>query len=313
MFKPKTMPSRRPHPVVPLLLAVFCPFMVFACMTGGIHFPPSEAPPIKAQKSLRVYASWPHFKKSGVHLEEGDVFTLIVAGRIRTYPRKYPQRWDGPVNRLYTLIGDAYHDWYLFNGTNVARAGGEILFYVKDGNFNVYEGKPYNPEYYKDNDGSFKVTVIVWKDKDPEAIRAYLQAMAALNPKNEAVQSTYAHSAVFKEYYLARVDTEKEVEKTRAQLSQLKEETHREKPSSGASVVDKMGAGALAGALPPGDKDAQVALLEEKLEKLVTSLAQLEDVQKQLEAEREKSARLAQELESRKGLEEDARADRFPP
>jgi hypothetical protein len=296
-----------------LIIAIIGTLLHSGCMTGGsLNLPSSHSVPFKEYKDLVIRSHWPHFKESGIFLKEGDLYSVIVTGKINTNPKQHPSRWQGPQRRLMMMTGNLYYGPAPVNGTREAKENGEIKFYVQDGDFDIYGGKAYHPEWYKDNRGSFRVTIFVWKKNETDSITSYLRDLTAANPDNDAVKSTYEQNEIFKEYYLARIETQKEVEKTKTQLGALKQTPPVESQPSSTNFTEKMGSAALL-ATERNTKDAQIANLEAKLTKLTATLAKLEDLQQQLEAEKQKSARLAQELESTKVIAEEASADRLPP
>lgn len=297
-----------------LIIGTIGALLLSGCMTGGsLNLPPTENDPVKVHKSLKVYANWTKFKNSGVYLEKGDLFTIIVTGKINTSPKRHPSRWEGPERRLHMLIGGTYYGLAPTEGTREVREAGEIAFFIKDGIFDTYKGKALKPEWYRDNRGGFNVNLFVWKKEDMASVSPYLKNLVALNPDSEALKNTYKQTQAFEEFYLARIETEKEVEETKNQLGKLKKSAGTEGATADPSSSHKMGAGGATAMAQTEDKDAQITLLEAKLTKLTATLAKLEDLQQQLEAEKQKSARLAQELESTKVIAEEASADRLPP
>jgi len=189
------------------------------------------------------------------------------------------------------MLGDKYYGWAPANGTRVAKYGGEISFYIKEGMFDNVKGQALNPEWYENNRGQFDIFIVVWRDRNWEYIHAYLDRLAQLNPENLPVRRTLEQADDFKTYYIARMETEKELEQTRIKLSALKGATASEASASGTTEIKEPDPDAT-GTVEVNSKDARIA---------------------RLEAEREKSARLARELESRKEQADADQADRMPP
>jgi len=288
--------------------------LLSGCATeGNIKLPDLEIDSIRSYKQLNVYASWPHFKKTGIFLDKGDLFSIIISGKINTNPRKYPNRWLGPASRLHMMIDSNYYGYVPVNGTRESKYRGEIKFYINDGHFNTLTGKAEKPEWFKDNKGKFELTIIIWRTNNWDKIIDTFANLKGINTGNELLKETYEQTQRFKDYYLARMEAEQELEKTKSELGALKDSEPLEVQDVDKNITNKMGSAALAAVKKNEGKDAQIEQLEAKLAKLQETLAQLDDIKRQLEAEKEKSAKLAQELETKAAIEQSHSADPFPP
>ncbi len=297
-----------------LLVAGLGGLLVTGCSTGGAVTLP--APPhdnIKVYKQISVWAHNPSVKKTDVFLEKGDLFTVIISGRVNTNPKHFPHRWQGPYDRLKMLLGHDYYGDTPINRTLESEHSGEIKFYVKDGDFDRKKGNAIHPEWYNDNRGKFEAVLIIWKNKEWEQISNFFREIAALNPENEAVRMASRQAERYTNIHLAELKTKKELENTREQIDNLKKSPASDDGLSVQTHPDAMGSGALAAAEKTEGKDGEIAALEAKLTTLTAALAQLEETKKELAAERERSTRLSEELKASNSQGGGGGLDQYPP
>ena len=287
-----------------LAAALVAAFILQGCLTSGrIKSPVPDPGQIKSYTTVRVAANWHRVTKTGVVLEEGDLFSILVTGKVNTNPKNYPGRWQ-QFGRLRMMLDDQYYGVSPIHRTLEAKHRGEIGFYVWDGDFDHASGRALHPDWYTSNQGKFDVTVIVWKTRNWTYIGDFLKQMETLNPEVENVRRLAAQTERFKKIYQREIETAQEVEKTREQLADLKKSAASQAKQPNPGTPETMGAAALAAA----DNERDTKLVE-----LKATLRQLEEIQEQLAAEREKSARLSQALENREALEDPAAGDRYAP
>ena len=287
---------------------------ITGCSTGGNVTLPAPPPDnIKVTKQISVWAHNSSVKKTGVFLEKGDLFSVMITGRVNTSPRKNPNLWSGPYDRLEMMIGHDYYGGTPINRTLESDHSGEIMFYVRDGDFDRKKGKAIHPEWYNDNRGKFEAVLIIWKNKEWEQISKFFREIEALNPENEAVRRASGQAETYKNFYLAKMTTVKDVERTKEQISSLKASSAADRDPSAKTFPDAMGSSALAATEKAEGKEGEIAVLETKLATLMATLAQLEEIKKELAAEREKSTRLSEELEATNRQGSSAEYDQYPP
>ncbi|KPJ76187.1 MAG: hypothetical protein AMJ54_12545 [Deltaproteobacteria bacterium SG8_13] len=263
------------------LLAAIAAIALTGCSAPLIKMP--EPPPsiVRQHASVRVQASYPGLKKTGIHIDKGDYYTVLVDGKVNTNPRRYPGRWQSPMARLRLFAGDLPISRYAFNNIEQSYHAGEIAFVVKDGKFNYEKRGAMNPKWYKDNVGSFQVSVIIWEEEDYQRIAAFLEKLHAADPENEVLGDIAKTAAHYRDIQVVEKDTNQQVAETRELIDQLKAGT-------GSSKVAA---------------DPRVAQLESKLAALKATLSQLDEMKKQLAAEKEKSVQLTQQLEQQEQRE----------
>lgn len=159
----------------------------------AVTLPQLDQDRIKAHKTVRVYANRSMPTATGVTVSEGDLYSLVITGRVGT------NRWNqqqlgydgvGPRGRLWVIIDGEYQTVPPINSTIDARVSGEIALRVRD------EGG-YG---YKDNTGSFDATIIVWETQDIDFIVDYFKQLAELNPDIKAPRKTHAQTVEFRDY-----------------------------------------------------------------------------------------------------------------
>ena len=135
---------------------------------------------------------------------------------------------------------------------------------------------------YKDNTGFFDVTVIVWKTEDYQKIANFLMELVDYNPDNIALAFAHKHAIGMQRIQkieLAQNQASKEIVATENILKELKQKT-------AAPISEKEKAAA----------QQQVAALEDRLEALGETMAELEQMKVALEHERQRTTQLTQQL-----------------
>ncbi len=301
------------------------------CATGErIKLPEARPEKIRVYQQVSVWANRSAAKGTGVYLKKGELFSLLITGKVNTSPRRYPRRWESHYARLGMMLDDQYYGFTPSNRTTVSDHSGEIRFYVKDGGFDHRRGKALHPEWYQNNLGRFDVTIIVWAQKDWAYVSAYFKQVMALNPDSNTARVASSHAERYRDYYIAEMETVKAVAETQKRIESLKQSSP---PVSEDKRIDS-----LKPLLPPGPDDAvqsawgatqahaglpadtaksttkdnEIAILEARLADLMAKLDRLEEIKQELAAEREKTARLSEELQAstRQGGEQ---ADQSPP
>ena len=185
-----------------LLVTVFCSMFVNACKSAGIVKPPShDQNYIAAYKNLTVRANKPYPIKTGIIVKKGELYTIMVTGKVNTNPDHHPNRWQGPKRRLGMFVGNEYYGTAPANKTLESHLSGELMFYVQDAAFDFQKRRARDPYHYDNNIGRFNVSVLVWEGKDWDAIRNSLIKLKLLNPGNEAVENTLKQTDIFRKEY----------------------------------------------------------------------------------------------------------------
>jgi hypothetical protein len=273
-------------------------------------------------------------QSTGIYLEEGDVYTVLATGTVDTWPRV--GRETGPSSaRFIARIGKSpyFHPilWAHNAAIHTAYESGKLYFGIIDGKMTRH-GKPLNPEYYRDNIGSFSVDIIVWERGDYVRIAEFLATMKEKDPENPPLIDALGQANRHKRIYLAEARTSKEIEETKEEIQKLKEEsdsgtydleaydamTYKElhlastkeepekekdrpiKPAPDEKSVprDKPPAAEM-------KKQERIAQLEAKLAKLTETLDQLEEMKEKFEEERKRTRLLSKELEEKERREKD--------
>ena len=256
---------------------------------------------IKEYKNIYVRANAPYLQKTGIYIKKGETYSVLAKGKVNTWASRYPNRWEGPIKRLSAAIGNnrVWTGYYTLNSD----FSGELKFGVRDGYFHYDNGKAYNPEYYPRNLGGFYVDIIVWKTNDYNKIVNFFEKIKAEYPENEIIQLALDSANRYKEIFFAEVKASKEIEETKRQIRKLKDESKSVKDQKPANIKRQE---PLAKDKPLSDDVKQkkaITELETKLAQLVNTLEQVDEMKKQLEEEREKTALLSQQLDEKEKKE----------
>lgn len=131
--------------------------------------------------------------------------------------------------------------------------------------------------YYPDNFGSFNVDIIVWAREDYSEIAAFLRQILETDSENKELARVLIVAQMYESINIAKSETTDQLEDTSKELNDLKKDI---KKGTANTLV----------------KNEQIADLEERLESLSNTLAQLEEMKTQLGEERKKSELLSQQL-----------------
>jgi hypothetical protein len=296
--------------------------LILGCATEPVVKMPDSLPSsIKSYKQFTLWAGNPGMKPTGVHLDELDVCTILATGTMDhctrggcTYRDVRPEHgW--PLVLRYGKASTAISALPPGSGGATQRAlySGELYLGYRSGEL-YPSGDPRNPEWYRDDAGSYSITIIVWAKDDYQAIADFLRQLWQREPQNKAVADALAQADRMIKVLLAANKASKEIEQTKKEIQSLKEAPAPFPKASQEAVAPKPQADtSLPAKSPPAsqplkqgnDKEQNLAKLEERLAKLTEQLAQFEAMKKEVEQERKKSEALAKELEQKQKTEHD--------
>ena len=235
-----------------LTLLLSCLAACTGCTTKAV-IPELTSEHIKAVNSVTVYAKNSRAVKTGVHVNKGDFYTLIATGYVGTSRMDRPSGGypgQGPERKLDVMIDKELQIAPPINATLASPIEGEISLVVFDRGFIHELGyAKYNRQHYKDNTGSFAVTVIVWNTKNVDHIVAFFNKFKTLNPENDAVDELIAQANSLKTAMVGAQLASAPVDEAK----QTKQETitaPQEEPGSSNSQLNKEVAAVPAAPLP---------------------------------------------------------------
>ena len=123
---------------------------------------------------------------------------------------------------------------------------------------------------------SFSVDIMVWITKDYSEIARYLQLVSQNYPTDYAIKHAYRNARIYNDVILAELETTKEIERTKQTIEDIKGQAE----SKATAHVDQQ----------------QLQNLEQRLVKLSATLAELEQMKRELGMERQKTEQLSQQL-----------------
>jgi len=283
------------------LLSMSCYFfilsllMINGCSRSILPIDKNEPLPpiIKSFKHTSIPAGIDGMRNTGVFIDVEDTYTIMATGSIDFCPRggcgyNNVRPEDGwPV--MAKIKKDGFFFRPISKGRNYVTAknwkSGYLYLGYRTGNVDLH-GKALNPEYYRDDTGSFSVDIIVWKKDDYVQIAAFLEKMKARDPNNKVIIDTLEYANMLKNYQLAEAKASKEVDETKKMIQELKGDSKK------IEQDDKTVAGEMA-------NEKKIKELETKLAELMKTLAQIDEMKAQLEEEKKKTAQLSQELEEK--------------
>jgi hypothetical protein len=294
---------------------------ILSCATEpAIKVPESLPSSVKSYKDFTLWAGNPGMKKTGIHLNKLDAYTLLATGSMDYCVRGGCNYRDVRPEHGWPLvarIGDGNYfsplptNWA--GVTQTASGSGELYLGYRAGELNP-SGEPKVPQSYRDDAGSFSVSIIVWASHDYQAIADFLERAKRKDPQNKPLNDALAQAERMKQVQLAANKASKEIEETKNEIQALKAEPS---PSSKApqrvesptvpvsEAKDQKPSPASQPTLEGADKEKKISQLEERLTRLSEQLAQLEGVKKEFEEEKKKTEAMAKELEQKQKREQD--------
>ena len=290
-----------------LLISTFLTLLfltLLGCPKPNIQLPKSLPPIVKEYKHVTLIGSRPGMKNTGVHLGQGELYSIMATGSIDLWAHGAPPGFLWHDVRpelgwpLIVRVGEhsVGYPFYTKNGfSQVSSQSGYLFLGCRDGQV-TSSGKPLSPEDYRDNTGAFSVDIIVWKEADWIKIADFLSQVLQKEPSNKAVVDVHADAERYASIARAEQLAKNEIEKTEQQISELKKEAVQPgaQPASGEQQPTE--------ALPEGDKIDQ---LQARLKKLLESQAQLAEMKKELEEEKKKTSLLAEKLGEKEKREQE--------
>jgi hypothetical protein len=303
-----------------IIYRLFVLFIITALANGCVAEPNlklSGNPPdiIKSYKHVSIMGGNSKMKDTGVRIEKGEVYTVLVTGSIDFCPKggcqwrrvtpdlgwPFIARVGDPGTSGYFRPLSTYNNSNHITKTHYSPPGNLFVGY-KEGPLDT-NGNALRPEWYRDDIGAFSVDVIVWQTEDWIRIADFLENRFQADPENVALKEAYEQAAKYRKIELARKETSRALEETQNQIKTIAQEVQLKKAPPPAEHSLPMVTEPAAGA---GDaSENRVAALEAKLQKLTLMLASLEDMKKQLNEERKKSEQLAAQRDEFEAREKD--------
>jgi hypothetical protein len=258
------------------------------CVASVLHMPERLPDLIQDYDSVTVRADYPALKDTGIMVTAGQPLSVIVKGKVRVHGNRPSAPWHGPYTKLSMWIGSKIVTASGFE-TFDAPFSGELRFGVRDGgDFNVRTGKAIEPRNYRNNQGRFQVDIIVWRTRDYGEIARFFKAQMQEGEDQIEIRMAYNYLSPYDKIDSARSEATQKIDQTRQELDHLIAAS-RQRPSP---------------ALPADDQAAKLADLETRLGQLMVTVEKLDEMKKQLEAERTKTAALSRQLEEQEAREQ---------
>ena len=302
-------------PALRFMLSCVLFLTLLGCIKPNIQLPEPLPPLIKEYKHVTLFGNSPGMKNTGVHLEPGEVYSILASGSIDLWTRGAPPSFKYHDVRpemgwpLMMRVGEQAAFKPLYNGTGITLANyrsGPVYLGIKDGVVSGY-GEPYKPEIYRDNTGAFSVDIIVWKEADWIQIADFFAGLARQHPDNKVVADAHQQAEQYASIARAEQLAKKEIEKTEQEISELTKEagSPAAQPLPGQQQIAEVFAKAAEKAAKDVAKEDRIAQLQGRLEKLLEGQAQLEEMKKELEEEKKKTSLLAEELGEKERREQE--------
>ncbi len=162
-------------------------------MTSTIKIPQPQPEIVREYKHVNLYGNYPGMQNTGIHLNEGDTYSIFATGSVDERPKAPPgYKYDVRPEHGWPFMvrigkNPCITPLYQRNAVSIAADNtGDLFMGIRDGQVDSY-GSPLHPERYKDNIGLYKVFVIVWHKQDWPRISEIFHQLQETNPDNKAV------------------------------------------------------------------------------------------------------------------------------
>ena len=140
---------------------------------------------VKHYKSATVEAGTPGMHPTGVQVKKGDYIIFLAKGSIDLSPGRGEAYIYGPKGLLlYLLRENDRLGEYVEPEFIEMKEDGEIYLGYR-GSAMTPQGKPLNPQVFKNHTGSFTVRIIVSKTKDPDLIIKFFEETSLSQPDDK--------------------------------------------------------------------------------------------------------------------------------
>ena len=223
-----------------LIGCCLCSVLIGGCAAGPVIQLPKPMPDIVATyKSVLVYADRPGMQNSGVQVKKGDHITLMAKGEVDLAPHMVGYVF-GPSSKLFYRIGETGYRLPYYSGAYgyTVGEGGNIYLGISEGRM-TDKGEPLEPDFYRNNRGSFIVDIIVWKENDPVRIAEFLEAISRKDPQNKELKKYTENFKYLRERALAAKEENKDVGDTKKAPTVMKTEQVQEEKEKKVSASNE--------------------------------------------------------------------------
>ncbi|MBN2124669.1 MAG: hypothetical protein JW821_10275, partial [Deltaproteobacteria bacterium] len=226
-----------PPPLHCLVLALILSVLTLAgCAAPPAKMPASLPSIVREHKHLYLHGGEKGMIDTGVDLRNGDTYAIFATGSIDYCPLGRCNYRDVRPEQGWPFIARIGHNNFfppISKGMNsflsTAYYPGRLYVGYREGGLNNL-GQPQNPKYYMDDTGAFSVDIIVFEKEDYGQIAGFLEEMQKKDPSSKAVAEVLDKANRLHEWFLARKEATREIEKTRQEIQELKKEPPKAAP-----------------------------------------------------------------------------------
>ena len=220
----------------PVHLALILVSMAFVgcSTTPDLKLPDPLPANVKEYKHVTLQGSRSGMVNSEIFVEKGQLYSILAEGSIDLgsgYNDVRPEHGWPLILRIGRPAESNWHFSPLYgkNGNTLeALNSGDLYLGVKDGDIDPL-GRPYNPQYYRNNTGTFQVVVITWKEADWAEIAAFFERYKQLNPNSKPIGDARTQAEMMRKWFAASKETEQEIEATKKEIEVLVKSATAEK------------------------------------------------------------------------------------
>jgi hypothetical protein len=240
------------------------------CTAPLQNYVPNNIPHyVRILKTVRVQADG-NWEDAGILVRDGELLSVMATGKIRQagssrvlYPSSCSCLLLRVANSAPTLaVG--------FKNGRTFSAGweGELSFKITGAQASLLSAY-------------FDITVVVWSTKDYSLIAEFLKQLEKAAPDHPGIYETSIEASTLRDIQIEKKAASEKIEKTRNQIAEIK--------SKEVETLDPESA----------QRAKRLQDLQRQLEELVAKIAELDDLSRQIQEQRDLSANLTRQLQNK--------------
>lgn len=169
-------------------------FLICSCSQEAYNLPDLNHDSVKDQKYLVLTAGDASIKNTGVYVQKGDLYSIVVSGYIyieHLVINVTKENKIGPSPGLGVKIDEKLQKIPPINATLEAQNTGEI---------SIFRNIRKKGGYFQGGSGGFKITIIVWNTRDLNYIADYFKQVELATPEQEHLKGISDQAISLKTY-----------------------------------------------------------------------------------------------------------------
>jgi hypothetical protein len=203
-------------PINVIIIYVFILLIIYGCATAPLKNQPQQTmQQFKYYERITVFASRLPWTKTNIIAQKGDIIIFLASGEVSISPnRPMYSAWKRLVYRIgKDMFPQAIFISYMdtFDFAIIAEDSGKLELAVHEWR----NHEKINPNWYRNNTGSFLVDIFVIDKNKEEIVPDLLNDLAQSNPQDHVFKNNVEKFIRQSKFYFAAKKTKKEITETK--------------------------------------------------------------------------------------------------